>query len=130
MVMRHRLRDDESGITLIEMIVVLMVIAILVTVAVSSFLGARERAGRSAAQANVRAIVPALHAYRDDYGTYAGMSIDGLKALYDLKIDSSRYSLGDPSNLTDSTYCVQSTVGAETFRKAGPNADIVVGVCP
>ncbi len=31
---------------------------------------------------------------------------------------------------SSTTYCVQSSVGAETWKKAGPGADIVTGACP
>jgi prepilin-type N-terminal cleavage/methylation domain-containing protein len=127
----HRvLKSNERGFTLVEMIVVVMIIAVLLSIAVGSYLGARERGERSAAMANVRAVVPSAHAYHFDNGTYVGMTLAGLKADYDAAIEPSLYSLGDPSNLTDSSYCVQSTAGGETYRKAGPAADIVPGTCP
>jgi len=31
---------------------------------------------------------------------------------------------------TSVTYCVDSTVGAKAWNKAGPGADIVSGLCP
>jgi prepilin-type N-terminal cleavage/methylation domain-containing protein len=128
--MRHKLRSDDGGFTLIEVLVVFLVIAVLMTIAVGSYLGARERGEQSAAMANVRAIIPAVHAYRFDNGTYAGMTMAGLKSTYDHAIDPALYSVGDPTSLTETTYCVQSTAGGETYRKAGPAADIVPGACP
>ena len=47
-------RDDERGFTLIELMVVILIIAILLAIAVPTFLGARERAADRAAQSNVR----------------------------------------------------------------------------
>jgi prepilin-type N-terminal cleavage/methylation domain-containing protein len=128
--MRHRLTSEERGLTLVELLVVLLIIAVLISLAVGSYLGGRERAERSVAQANVRAIVPTIHAYHWDEGTYTGMTMAGLKADYDQGIDPTLYSFGSPTNLTDSSYCVQSTFGGETYRKAGPAADIVPGPCP
>jgi prepilin-type N-terminal cleavage/methylation domain-containing protein len=128
--MRPTFRSDARGFTLVEMLVVLLIISLLLAIAVSSFLGARERGERSVAQANVRAILPAIHTYHVDHSTFVGMTLDDLRTSYDGSLDPSRYSFGDPSNLTDSSYCVQSTQGGETYRKAGPAADIVPGLCP
>ena len=61
---RHR--PDEHGFTLIELMVVVLIIAILLAIAVPTFLGARERAADRAAQSNVRnAHVTQLIIYAD-----------------------------------------------------------------
>jgi hypothetical protein len=31
---------------------------------------------------------------------------------------------------TATTYCIDSTVGPSTYKKAGPSADITTGACP
>ena len=121
---------DDRGLTLVELVVVLMIIAVLISVAVASYLGARQRSHQSVAQANLRGIVPSLHAYHFDNGTYVGATLDGLKADYNAAIEPSHYSFGDGANLTELSYCVESTAGGETYRKAGPAADIVRGACP
>lgn len=51
---RLRPAADERGFTLIELMVVVLIIAILLTIAVPSFLAARHRAADRAAQSNVR----------------------------------------------------------------------------
>lgn len=51
--MEHEDRDDR-GFTLIELMVVVLIIAILLAIAVPTFLGARERANNRAAQSNLR----------------------------------------------------------------------------
>ncbi len=119
----------EDGFTLVELLVVVVIIGILLSVAISSYLGTRGRAERSTAAANVRAIVPSIEAYGSDEGTYSSMTLAALKADYDQALDVSRYSFGSAANLTDSSYCVQSTAGAETWSKAGPGDPISPGAC-
>ena len=120
----------EPGMTLVELVVVLAIMAVLMTIAIGSYLGARQRAEERTAQANVRAILPAISAYHSDHGTYETMTFAALQS-YDQSLNPDTYSFGDdPDNLTDSDFCVHSTQGGETWHKAGPDADIVTGACP
>ena len=128
MIQRIRQRLDKSsgqgGFTLIELLVVIVIIGILLAIAVPSYLGFRDRAARSAAQANVRAATPAVEAYFADNGTYVGMSLAALQA-----IDSGVRLSAEPSNLGAGTYCIQSTQSGQTARKNGPAANVELAAC-
>jgi prepilin-type N-terminal cleavage/methylation domain-containing protein len=116
---------NEGGFTLIELLVVIIIIGILLAIAIPSYMKFRDRANKSAAQANVRSSIPAVEAYFADNNTYAGATLAYLQTTYDQGVKNIVIQ-----SATATTYCVQSVVGSETFKKAGPGADIVTGACP
>jgi type IV pilus assembly protein PilA len=116
---------SQGGFTLIELLVVIIIIGILLAIAIPSYLKFRDRANKSAAQANVRASIPAVEAYYADNNTYAGATLSYLQSTYDQGVKNIVIQ-----SVTSTTYCIESTVGAETWKKAGPGADILTGSCP
>ena len=115
---------EEGGFTLIELLVVIIIIGILLAIAVPSYMKFRDRANKSAAQANVRASIPGAEAFYADNNTYAGMTLGVLQSSYDQGIKDITVVAA-----TSTTYCIESTKGAETWKKAGPGSDIVTGAC-
>jgi type IV pilus assembly protein PilA len=74
-------RDDE-GFTLIELMVVVLIIAILLAIAIPTFLGARSRAQDRAAQSNLRnALTAAKTAYTDTQSYAAAATPASLAAI-------------------------------------------------
>jgi prepilin-type N-terminal cleavage/methylation domain-containing protein len=127
--LRQRLARDESGFTLIELLVVLIIIAVLLAIAVPSYLGFKDRAEKRAAQSNVRAAVPAVEVfYSDDTsdngggGSYAGMTLTKLQTK-DAAVTLTELVA---AKQTATSYCISSKVGGFYASKAGPSAPIDV----
>jgi len=75
-------RESDEGFTLIELMVVVLIIAILLAIAVPTFLGARQRAQARAAQSNVRQGFSSAKVFFTDNETYTSAgATTGLQAI-------------------------------------------------
>jgi type IV pilus assembly protein PilA len=72
--MVRRRRSQEGGFTLVELMVVVMIIAILMAIAIPTFLNSRKRAQDSAAKSNVRNGLSAAQAVYSETQSYADVT--------------------------------------------------------
>ena len=110
---------------MIEVLVVLVVIGILLGIAIPSYLSQRDRANDAVAQADLRVSLPSIEAYFNDHGTYAGLTAAGLRAAYDQALPANLVVV----NMTDVSYCAQTSAGSRVWKRDGPAAQIVQGSC-
>jgi len=146
----HRRLGPDEGFTLIELLVVIIVLAILLAIAVPSYLSFKDRANKTAAAANVRSLVPSVESYNADNvpngpndpdpatsttdNGYMGMTIALLKSDYDQAIPATDFvnnsgateAAGVTAKATlDAThYCVYSQIGNWFAWKLNPDGVI------
>jgi general secretion pathway protein G len=77
---RPRKRDSQSGVTLIEMMVVLVIIAIVAALIVPNVIGRPDEARVTVARTDIRTIASSLEMYRLDNRRYPSTA-QGLEAL-------------------------------------------------
>src|ERR1700722_19245116 len=70
---------EDAGFTLIELMVVLLILAILLAIAIPTFLGVTKSANDRAAQSNLNtALVNAKALYQQNQQTYTGVTVTSL----------------------------------------------------
>jgi len=118
-------KRSESGFTLIEVLVVLVIIGALLAIAIPAYGGFRGRGNLRAAESDLRVAVPSAEAFFHDNGTYVGLGNKPNKkppgiTSYDptIKADVAT-GKGKP---TATTYCLTATVGSQTVSLEGPGA--------
>jgi type IV pilus assembly protein PilA len=72
---------DSRGFTLVELLVVVMIIAVLLGIAIPTFLGARTRAQQRAAQASIRTALTASHTLFADRQNFDAADAAGIHAI-------------------------------------------------
>src|SRR5262245_3827337 len=121
MLWRPNIRRPMStdGFTLIELLVVMVIIAVLIAIAVPSYLGFKKRAADSAAKANLRAALPSAEAFYADAKTYVGMTPAALRS-----IDAGLSPYVSVVAATTTNYCLAATVSGETWSVNGPGTPL------
>ncbi|HEC10679.1 MAG TPA: type II secretion system protein [Acidimicrobiales bacterium] len=140
----------EDGFSLIELMVVVLIIAILLAVAVPSFLGARSRALDRATQANVRlsltsalalqaddgffptaAAMPAAMSTAEPSMSYVASNVDSADfETMSVGVDAGRYTIVVAAlSKTGRCYYVRDDTRAGTGIEFGTRADGAAGNC-
>ena len=118
--MVQKLRDrsnGESGFTLVELLVVMLILGLLAAIAIPSFFNQRDKAKDADAKAAVRTAQTAMETYATDHG---GSYSEGTPLAADLvAIEPSlgNADLQDPSGLAAKAYTVtvNSEVDGQSF---------------
>src|SRR3954454_20634301 len=80
--LRQRMSQDESGFTLVELLVVMLILGILAAIAIPAFLKQREKANDADAKADVNTAQQAMETYQTDHaGSYVGADAAALRTI-------------------------------------------------
>ncbi len=77
--LRHRMASEESGFTLVELLVVMLIIGLLAAIAIPAFFNQREKAYDANAKEQARTAETAMETYAtDNGGVYTGVTTGDL----------------------------------------------------
>jgi prepilin-type N-terminal cleavage/methylation domain-containing protein len=142
---QRRLRSEESGFTLVELTIVLLILSVLMTIAVPAYLSFKDKANKTAAKADVSQAIRSVISYgADNYPNapndpnanatdsgYSNIDLTTLANKYDASISTVSGApyvlnpLGFTSSATD--FCMTAAVGRWIAAQHGPGATITVG---
>jgi len=138
--LRQRMAQDESGFTLVELLVVMLILGLLAAIAIPAFFNQRDKARDAEAKSAVRTAQTAIETYAtDNDGSYAGATSDPTAPYAAGSLQAIEQSLGDvgarltlPVAPTDDTYTVQveSEVGpTQLFRISRAATGVTSNTC-
>jgi type IV pilus assembly protein PilA len=125
--LRQRLARQE-GFTLIELLVVLLIIAILLAIAIPSYLGFQKKAQQTAAASDVREAIPDAEAYYSDNNNYTSVSFATLQAYDAGLVAFSSTTPGIKTAKGGAThFCISADDAGNFAHVVGPGAQVVTG---
>jgi type IV pilus assembly protein PilA len=116
--LRQRIARDESGFSLVELLVVMLILGLLIAVAIPTFFNQRQKANDSDSKAMAHTAQTALETYAlDNDGSYAGADAGGGNGVLDTverTVDNTVSFIGVPT-ATDYHLRVTNSVTGHTF---------------
>lgn len=100
-IQRFRDERDDRGFTLIELMVVVLIIAILIAIAIPTFLGARTKAQDRAAQSDLRTGLVTAQAFYTDNESYLDTNAATTATAY--QVDEPSIDFDAAANTTGTT---------------------------
>src|SRR6266550_133788 len=80
--LRQRMSRDESGFTLVELLVVMLILGLLIAVAIPTFFNQKQKANDADSKAMAHTAQTAIETYATDHnGSYLNANLAALQAI-------------------------------------------------
>lgn len=122
--LRQRMSRDESGFTLVELLVVMLILGLLIAVAIPTFFNQKQKANDADSKAMAHTAQTAIETYATDHqGSYALADLAALQAIEGTvdgtvnvdSADDTGYSITVTNPDTDHTFSIVRAGGTFTF---------------
>jgi type IV pilus assembly protein PilA len=108
--LRQRMAQDESGFTLVELLVVMLILGLLAAIAIPAFFNQSNKAKDSKSKEAVRTAETSMETYATDHnGHYNGPPVPDAAALRAIESTLNDATLADPTGVTQNSYTVTVT---------------------
>ena len=113
--LRQRMAQDESGFTLVELLVVMLILGLLAAIAIPAFFNQRDKARDASAKEAVRTAETAMETYATDHdGSYDGANAAALRTIENTLNDANLSAVSEPATVNaaagddaDNSYTVE-----------------------
>ena len=112
------LKQKQSGFTIVELLIVIVIIGILAGLVITTFVGIQARARDSERQTDINSIQKQVEAYYANNGAYptaTNLETTAFRSGNNIKLDTK--ALADPSNASTTTFVTSGTPTASTTKQ-------------